>query len=250
MPVILFPQDTMFQSSNPILGRSEAYAEHGNGELMTSDGATNKSILLFAIIVATAAATWMGAIPLPFDVLWMAGLIGGLVIALVLAFKPQWSPVLAPVYAVLEGAFVGAISVVFNSMYPGIVMSAVAATLAAFLTVFLAYRSGLITVTPGLMKVVVLGTAGLMLLYVGSLVASLFGAEVAYMHDASPLGFGISIIAILLASFNLLIDLHFLHEGEQHKLPKYMEWYFAFGLMVTLVWLYIEMLRLLGRLRQ
>jgi uncharacterized YccA/Bax inhibitor family protein len=244
----------MLRTSNPTLNekvfQSAGFAVTGS-ETMTIKGTINKSIILLLLIIASAAWIWSKFLNNPELSIqgWLiGGAIGGFITALLISFKKEWSPMLAPVYALLEGLFLGGISAIFNLEYPGIVTQAVALTLGVMFIMLFIYRSGLIKVTQKLRFIIMGATAAIALVYLVIFIISLFGVHVSAMYDSSPLGIGISLIVIGVAAFNFLLDFDLIEKSSQTNLPRYMEWYAAFGLMVTLIWLYIEMLRLLVRL--
>ncbi len=175
-------------------------------------------------------------------------------VALVTVFRKRWAPITAPLYAFLEGVFVGGISVIFEAAYPGIVIPAVSLTIGVFVAMLFIYRSHVIVVTDRLRIGIVAATGGVALVYLADLVLNLVGVQVAYLNEAMSgsglLGIGVSLVVIVIAAFNLLLDFDFIERGVAARAPKYMEWYGAFGLLVTLVWLYLEILRLLSRLRR
>jgi uncharacterized YccA/Bax inhibitor family protein len=173
----------------------------------------------------------------------------GFVVALVLTFKPKLSRILAPIYAIAQGVFVGAISKVFNTAYDGIVLQAVGITLGVFVVMLVLYRTGVIRVTDKMRRTVIGATMGVALFYGVSLLFSLFGANISFFNSSSLMGIGFSLLVAGLAAMNLALDFDFIERGEQSGLPKYFEWYAAFGLLVTMVWLYLEILRLLAKLR-
>jgi uncharacterized YccA/Bax inhibitor family protein len=177
------------------------------------------------------------------------GLIGGLVTALIIAFVPKTAPVLAPVYAALEGLAVGGISASFESQFNGITLQAVALTFGTLFALLLAYMFRIIKVTHNFRLIVFSATAGIMLVYLSSFILSFFGISIPYLHSTGPIGIGISIFIVIIAALNLVLDFDFIEYGADRGAPKYMEWYGAFGLMVTLVWLYFEILHLLAKLR-
>mgnify|MGYP006196212371 CR=1 FL=1 len=180
----------------------------------------------------------------------IVGAIGGFVLALITSFKPAVSPYTSPIYAALEGLFLGAISAVFEAHYPGIVPQAIALTLGVLATMLLAYRSGLIKVTENFKLGIVAATGGIFLLYLVNIGMRLFGFEgMGFIHDSSWLGIGFSAVVVVVAALNLVLDFDFIEQGVERGAPKYMEWYGAFGLLVTLVWLYLEILRLLSKLQ-
>jgi len=181
---------------------------------------------------------------------WMwGGLIGGLVMALVISFKPTTAPFLAPVYALLEGLFLGAISAAFEVAYPGIVMQAVALTFGTLGTLLFAYRTGVIRATENFKLGVTAATGGIFLVYMASWIMGFFGVSMPFIHESGLIGIGFSVFVVIIAALNLVLDFDFIENGVERGAPKFMEWYAAFGLLVTLVWLYIEILRLLSKLQ-
>jgi uncharacterized YccA/Bax inhibitor family protein len=250
------------RSGNPVLGEN-TFLDIGSGTVvggssssgtMTLSGTINKTAILLALMVMTAAFVWdkyegpqsVGAI-MPW--LW-TGLVGGLVLALVTTFKQAWAPVTAPAYALVEGLFLGAISVMFEARFPGIVMQAVSLTICTLAALLMAYRSGLIRATENFKLGVVAATGGIMLVYLVNIGMRMFGsAGMPFIHESGWMAIGFSLFVIVIAALNLVLDFDFIENGAEQGAPKYMEWYGAFGLMVTLVWLYIEFLRLLSKLR-
>jgi uncharacterized YccA/Bax inhibitor family protein len=217
---------------------------------MTVEGTVYKSALLLVLVIAAATVSWRfaenGVILLPGVGVAFFALIG---LAIATAFRPTWAVVTGPLYALASGTLLGAISAIYNAQYEGIVGQAVIATMATAAGMLLAYSTGLVRATPRFRKIIISATLGVMLLYVVSIVMRLFGAEVPLLHDSGPLGIGISLLIVGVAAFNLILDFDFIERGAQIGADKRLEWYGAFGLMVTLVWLYLEMLRLLGKLR-
>ncbi len=222
---------------------------------MTLSGTVNKIALLLLLVVAGAFYTWKIAFQaISSDSLtasrailpWMiGGGIGGFVLALVTIFRRNISPYTAPIYAVLEGLFLGSISAFLEYQYPGIVINAVALTFGILFALLIAYRSGLIKPTENFKLGVFAATGGVAILYLVSFLLNLFGVPVGYLHNSSPLSIGISVVIVIVAALNLVLDFDFIEQGAASSVPKYMEWYAAFGLIVTLVWLYLEILRLL-----
>jgi uncharacterized YccA/Bax inhibitor family protein len=218
--------------------------------VMTINGTINKIGILLLLVIAAAAYTWRmvtGADPGNAGTFAIAGAIGGFVMALVTVFRPRSSPVTAPIYAILEGLFLGAISAIINAAYPGIAFQAVLLTIGTLFTMLFLYRSGRIRATPRFRRGVFMATGAVFFAYLISFIMSLFGMSMGFMHSAGPLGILISLVIIVIAALNLILDFDFIEKGSQMAAPKYMEWYGAFGLMVTLIWLYIEFLRLLAR---
>lgn len=244
-------------SANPVL-KPEVFTRLGTVRatgVMTVNGAIGKTLILLLLLVIAATYTWslamasLGAGQTGAEVLpWMlGGLLGGFVVALVTIFKKDWSPVTAPIYAVLEGLFLGAISAFFQAQYGGIVAQAVFLTLAVLFCMLMLYRSGVIQVTDKFRMGVVAATGGVLLFYLVTWILMLFGVRTSVLYDSSLLGIGISLVVVGIAALNLVLDFDFIDQGAKAKAPRFMEWYAAFGLMVTLIWLYLEILRLLAR---
>ena len=250
----------MMRTANPALnektfGDFGGYQTQERSDLMSLQGTVFKTGFLLVILVAAGAFTWaktsqaqsMGPV-MP----WMfGGLIGGLVFALITIFKPTASPYTAPIYAACEGLFLGAISAMFEMKYPGIVVQAVGLTFGTLGALLAAYTSGLIKPTENFKLGIVAATGGIMLLYVVSMVMNMFGgAGIGFIHSSGPFGIAFSAFVVIIAALNLVLDFDFIENGVERGAPKHMEWYAAFGLLVTLVWLYIEILRLLSKLRE
>jgi uncharacterized YccA/Bax inhibitor family protein len=218
-------------------------------DTMTVAGAINKSFILFALLIGGAFVTWYmafnGANPLPFAI---GGAILGFVAVLVSAFRPQYSPYLAPAYAVLEGLFLGGISAIFEASYPGIVMEAVAATFVTFLVCLALYRFKVVQVTEQFKSVVIASTLAIGTYYLVSWLFSMFTGYQPVHYGSSMMSIGISVFVIIIAALNLFLDFDMIEKSAQRRLPKFMEWFGAMGLMITLVWLYLEFLRLLSKL--
>lgn len=249
------------RSGNPALSES-TFLDLASGSVVTSpdqvmtiNGTVNKTGILLLLAVLTAAFAWSQAIGAdgqiaPGAMIYaIGGAIGGLVLAVVTVFKKEWSPVTAPMYALVEGFFLGAISAVMEVRFPGIVFQAVLLTFGTLFALLAAYRSGLIKVTENFKLGVVAATGGIALLYLASFVLGFFDINVPVIHEASWLGIAFSLFVVVVAALNLVLDLDFIENGAAARAPKYMEWYGAFGLMVTLVWLYVEFLRLLSKLQ-
>ena len=249
------------QSSNPVFSNAvfDRTRTGIQGERMTINGTVNKTGLMLLILTFAAIFTWrkfFGAYDYTtpqeaFSAVstWLLiGGIGGFITALVTTFSPRRSAIGAPVYAVFEGLFLGGISALFESMYPGLVMRAVALTFGVFFVMLFLYRSGRIRATGKFRMIVLAATGGIALVYLVSFIAGLFGANLAFLHDSSPLSIGISLVIVGVAALNLILDFDFIEKGAAAGAPAYMEWYGAFGLMVTVIWLYLELLRLLSKL--
>jgi uncharacterized YccA/Bax inhibitor family protein len=217
----------------------------------TVQGTIGKTSLLLAILSATALWSWyaMAAGQLQIVVLPVAG-IAGFVLAMVTIFKPTLAPWTAPIYAAMEGVFLGALSLIIEKSfkgYPGIAFQAVMLTMGTLLVMLFVYGSGIIRVTERLKAGVVMATGALCLFYFVSMILQMFGVAIPFVFSASPIGIAFSLFVVGLAAFNLLLDFDFIEEAARREAPKYMEWYGAFGLILTLVWLYLEMLRLLQK---
>jgi uncharacterized YccA/Bax inhibitor family protein len=220
---------------------------------MTLTGTVNKTGLLLLCAIATAAWTWHTFMLTrdPADVvpLMMVGVFGGLIFALVTSFKKEWSPVTAPIYALLEGLALGGISALFDLRYPGIAMQAVGLTFGTLFALLIAYRSGLIPVTQKLRMGIVAATGGIMLFYFLQMLLGFFGFQFTSVNGSGFIGIAFSLFVVAIAALNLVLDFDFIERGVNAGAPKYMEWYGAFGIIVTLVWLYLEILRLLSKMR-
>ncbi len=249
----------IFKSGNPTLTEkifSTTVADQQEG-VMTARGAMNKFGFLFLMVIAGAGFTWhlfdQGKVQLMMPLMF-TGMIGGLVVALVITFKRSWSGYLAPLYGLLEGLFLGSISAILNAAfaqkYPGMIMHAVGLTLGVGVAMFLLYNFRIIKATERFKSVVMTATMGIAVFYLIMWVLRMFGVqmEVMSINNGSLLGIGISLFVVVIAALNLIMDFDMIEKGAEMGAPKYMEWYCAFGLMVTIVWLYIEMLKLLSRL--
>lgn len=237
------------RTANPTLTKKTfqeaARVSPGEGS-MTISGTVNKTATLFLILLLGASISWYQPTPL---FIW-GGAIGGFIVAIATVFKKQWSPVTAPIYAGLEGLFLGGISLQYANMYDGIVFNAVLLTLGTFAAMLIAYRSGFIKVTQQFRMGVVAATGGIALVYIASIVLSFFGINLSLIHGNGLMGIGFSLIIVGVAALNLVLDFDMIDQGVASNAPKYFEWYTSFGLMITLVWLYIELLRLLSKLQR
>jgi len=240
------------RTSNPALNAKtfERFGPLAAGEGMTIDGTVHRAAFLLLLLVATATWTWVQTFAgTPTTGYLWGGLLGGFVVALITIFKPTLAPVTAPIYALLEGLALGAISAFFEARYPGIVIQAVALTFGVLVALLIAYRSGAIPVTQNFRMGVVAATGGIAVFYLVAIGMSFFGVRIAFLHEGSLLGIGFSVFVVVIAALNLVLDFDFIEKGAEQGAPKFMEWYAAFGLMVTLIWLYLEILRLLSKLR-
>ena len=246
----------MMRSSNPTL-QTEAFKRFGSvaqGDEMTIQGVINKTGLLLLCVLATAGWTWMqffqsGGNPASVQVWMWVGLLGGLGLAFATIFKKEWAPVTAPLYALAEGFFIGGISSIFEANYPGIVIQATSLTFGTLLAMLVAYRSGMVKATEGFKLGVIAATGGIAIVYFISIVLSFFGVNLSFIYGNGAFGIGFSLFVVVIAALNLVLDFDLIEKGAEHRLPKFMEWYCSFALMVTLIWLYIEFLRLLSKAR-
>lgn len=239
------------RTSNPAF-REKVYAGLGTSstEPMTVRGTIDRSFLLLFLLVVSATWTWTLAADgemATVQSLIYVGLFGGLVTAAITIFKQTAAPITAPIYAVMEGLVLGAVSSLLERSYPGIAIQAVGLTFAVLLTMLVIYRTGLIKVTKRLRIGVAAATGGVALFYLVTMVVGFFGVDVPILTSGSPIGIVLSLVVVAIAAMNLLLDFDFIEKGAAAGAPRYMEWYGAFGLLVTLVWLYLELLRLLAR---
>ena len=249
---------TFGRSGNPMF-RSNAFQpdatfdETDSTQRMTLAGAINKTGILLVLCLVSAGYVWnqffQSSEPAAVNGLMMLGLLGGLAMAMVTIFKRQWAGLTAPAYALLQGLALGGISAMFELQYPGIVIQAVGLTFGTLAVLLLAYKTGLIKPTENFRLMIVAATGGIALLYLVSFVMGFFGSSVGFIHSNGLFGIGFSLFVVAIAALNLVLDFDFIEAGAEQGAPKYMEWYGAFSLMVTLVWLYLEILRLLAKLR-
>ena len=245
----------LFKSGNPTLSekafKNTLYIDQNDS--MTVRGTLNKFGFMFLMLMGTAYYSWKeyagGGDVQP--LIW-GGAIGGLVIALVIMFKKEWSPYLAPLYALLEGLFIGAISAYYNDAFankmPNIIMNAVGLTFGTAISMYFLYSFKIIQATEKFKSIVFTATAGIAVFYLIAMVVRMFGVERAFLHEGSLMGIGFSLVVVAIAALNLILDFDMMEKASEAGAPKYMEWYGAFGLMVTIVWLYLEILRLLSKL--
>jgi uncharacterized YccA/Bax inhibitor family protein len=238
------------RTSNPALGPNtfHNHALVSSEAPMTLQGTVHKSFILLVLAAVSACFTWKTATGIGMP-LATGGFIGGCIVSLVLFFKKEWSPVLAPAYAILEGLFLGAISAIMERSYGGIVGQAVMLTFGTFFALLAAYTTGMIKASEKFKLGVIAATGGIAVVYLLSIVLGFFGIQMPFIHESGAIGIAFSMFVVVIAALNLVLDFDFIENGCEARAPGYFEWYAAFGLLVTLVWLYIEILRLLSKLR-
>lgn len=242
-----------YRSGNPALNKSsfDSFSRTSRGaeinEVMTIKGTVDKTAIGLFLLIFSGYYSFAPGMTYLIPV----GVFGGLIVAIITIFKKEWSPITVPIYAILEGLAMGSISYMFNQAYEGIVMQAIGLTLGILASLLLAYRSGMIKATENFKLGVVAATGGIFLVYMASFVMSFFGASISVLDptNSSLMSIGFSLFIVVIASLNLVLDFDFIEEGAEKGAPKYMEWYGAFGLLVTLIWLYLEILKLLSKLR-
>lgn len=246
------------RSSNPALStnsfRSVGYAT-SHSEAMTVQGVVLKSVMLLLLVALSAAWTWLhflksGSNPAAISTWMFLGVFGGLGAAIFTIFKKQWAPYTAPIYALLEGFFIGGISALFEASYPGLVIQAVGLTFGTLFAMLAVYQMGLVRATESFKMGVFAATGGIALVYIVSLVLGFFGVSIPGIFENGWVGIAFSLFVVTIAALNFVIDFDFIEQASRSGAPKYMEWYGAFALMVTLIWLYIEILRLLSKLKE
>ena len=234
------------RSGNPVLSKKTFTNTISSTDQMTIEGTVNKTAISLLLLVGTGYFTFDVISP----VLLIGAGIGGFILALVTIFKKEWAPITVPLYAILEGALLGGISYMYNASYNGIVTNAILLTVGILVSLLIAYRSGYIKATENFKLGIFAATGGIAIVYFINFIMGFFGSGLGVMsiNNASPLSIGFSIVVVIIASLNLVLDFDFIEEGAEKGAPKYMEWYGAFGLLVTLIWLYLEILRLLAKL--
>lgn len=238
-----------YRSKNPALS-SKIFNESilsDSSDIMTIQGTVDKTAIALSILLVAGYFGYTAFSP----VLMMGGFIGGFIVAIVTIFKKTWAPYTVPIYAVLEGLALGGISFFYNSLYEGIVLQSITITVCILLSLLFAYRTRIIKATENFKLGVFAATGGIFLIYVVDLVMSFFGTGISVLNINNSSNFSIlfSLGVVVIASLNLVIDFDFIEEGAEKGAPKYMEWYGTFGLLVTLVWLYLEILRMLAKMR-
>ncbi len=246
----------MMRTANPALNDAtfQVLPRDVTGGSMSIQGTVNKTIFLLLLLMLSAAWTWRqfyasGGNPASISMWLLIGALGGFVVALVTVFKKAWSPATAPFYALLEGLVLGGVSSIFEAQYPGIVVQAVGLTFGTLFCLLIAYKTRLIRVTEKFKLGVVAATGGIALFYFITMILGFFGIRMPYLYQGGAIGIGFSLFVVVVAALNLVLDFDFIENGARQGAPAYMEWYGAFGLMVTLIWLYLEILRLLSKLR-
>lgn len=242
------------RSSNPTLPTDLYYGARAyGGETMTVQGVVFKTLISLMLLLLTAGYTWFKFAetgnPAAVTPWMIGGAIAGFALAIATVFKKEWAPITTPLYALAQGLFIGGISAIFEQSYSGIVFQAACLTFGTLFAMLLAYQSGLIRVTETFKLIVVAATGGIAIVYLIGFVLSFFGVGMQFIFGSGPFGILFSVFVVGIAALNLVIDFDFIQKGSSAGAPKYMEWYGSFALMVTLVWLYIEFLRLIAKLR-
>ena len=235
-----------YRSGNPVLNKSTFLSSDVQSEKMTINGTVNKTLISLILLITSGYYCFTSISP----IIIIGGAIGGLIVAIITIFKKEWAPITVPIYALLEGCFSGGISYMYNTMYEGIVSNAIFLTIGILLSLLFAYKSGWIKPTENFKLGLVAATGGIFIVYLVNFVMSFFGSQMGIMdiNNSSMFSIGFSLFVVVIASLNLVLDFDFIEEGAEKGAPKYMEWYGAFGLLVTLIWLYLEILRLLAKL--
>lgn len=244
------------RTSNPALNQStfENFGDYAveRSTTMTMEGTATKTAMLVVLLSASAGFVWNSLRVAGGPAVVMPYVFGGLIVALIaglaMSFRPQWSAMLAPIYAVSEGAVMGAISAAYEAQFHGIVFQAICLTLGTLFSLLTAYRTGIIKATQNFKLGVFAATGSIAILYLVSMLMNMFGYRMPFLHSNGLVGIGINAVIVVVAALNLVLDFDFIEEGAKRGAPKYMEWYAGYGLLVTLVWLYVEFLRLLSKL--
>ena len=238
--------ETFGRSGNPVFGDKFNQSQGFVGsERMTLDGTVNKTGILLGLCFIGAIISWN----IPNPILIIGGVLVGFGLAIYTSFVPRNAGITAPIYAFVEGLFFGGISLMFEMEYPGIAIQAIGLTFGTLASLLFFYKSGLIKPTENFRLMIFSATFGIMILYLVSIVMSFFGSGIGFIHSNGIFGIGFSLFVVCIAALNLVLDFDFIEQGSENNLPKFMEWYGAFSLMVTLIWLYLEILRLLAKLR-
>lgn len=243
-------------SANPVMNPDvyrRELSENPTASAMSMSGTVIKTAFLMSLLLVTAGYTWYLSLDEANTLMMrgaiLIGAIGGLVIALVTSFFPKVSPFTSPVYAAFEGMFLGGISVIFEARFPGIVVQAVGLSVAMLTMMLFLYGTGVIRATEKFKMGIIAATGAIFLVYMASMLLSIFGVRIPFIHESGMIGIGFSVVVVIIAALNLILDFDFIEQGVRSRAPKYMEWYGGFSLLVTLVWMYLEILRLLSKLR-
>ncbi len=238
------------KSSNPTLGGFKRVSHSTNNRnLMTLNGTSNKTLLLLVLVLLGGYLGWTQVSPTLYFPLLIITLITGIGIGITLAFKPMLAKYLAPLYAIVEGLFLGFVSMFFELMFPGIITQAILLTISVIFLMLVLYRNEIIKVTQKFKSIVILATGAIFLTYLVSVILNLFGSGIPLIHSSGTVGIIFSVFVVIIASLNLLLDFDFIDKQIENKVHKDMEWYGAFALLVTIVWLYLEILKLLAKTR-
>ncbi|MBS0211183.1 MAG: Bax inhibitor-1/YccA family protein [Planctomycetes bacterium] len=238
------------QSGNPTLTENVfKNFEYATPTSMTLGGTAIKTAILLGLCVLSASFVWTPSLAEFAGLALIGGTIAGLVLAIATTIKPSWAPVTAPLYALAEGAALGAISLFFNASYPGIAFQAMGLTFSVLAGLLAVYSTGLVRPTENFKLGIMAATGGIALFYLVAMVLGFFHVQIPGVFDSGWVGIGFSLFVVVIAALNLVLDFDFIQTGVEQRAPRYMEWYGAFALMVTLVWLYMEILRLLAKLR-
>ena len=241
------------RTSNPALNDKVFDLGRSTGDVMTVNGTVNRTGILLCLLMFTAIFSWDRAYSAvnPGELYpWLIGSgIAGFIVALITVFKKTAAPITAPIYAAIEGILLGMLSAFYEMQFPGLVFQAILLTFGTLFALLMAYRSGVIKATENFKLGVFAATGGIGLIYLTTFILSFFGLSIPYIHGSGTIGILFSLFVVVIAALNLVLDFDFIERGAERGAPKYMEWYAAFGLLVTLIWLYIEMLRLLSKLR-
>lgn len=245
----------LFKSGNPALSEKnfQNTIVTDPALAMTVRGTLNKFGFLFLMVMGTAFYSWKefngggNVVPL----IW-TGVIGGLIVAFIIIFKKEWAPYLAPAYALLEGLFLGAISAMYNNAFgqkaPDLIMNAIGLTFGTAIAMYLLYSFKIIRATQKFKAIIITATLGIAIFYFITLILGMFNINVSFLSQGTTIGILFSLFVVAIAALNLILDFDMIERGAEAGAPKYMEWYGAFGLLVTIVWLYLEILRLLAKL--
>ena len=247
--------DTFGRSGNPVMSDTTfSGIKTTSDKTMTLEGTVNKTVILLFLLILAATYPWnlffQSGNPSAVIPITLIGGIGGFIVAIITTFKKNWAPYTAPIYAVLEGLLLGGISAIFEAQYPGIVIQATGLTFGTLASLLMLYKFGIIKPTENFRLMIVSATMGIGILYFISFIMNLFGSTgIGFIHSNRIFGIGFSLFVVAIAALNLVLDFDFIEQGSEQNAPKYMEWFGAFSLMVTLIWLYLEILRLLAKLR-